>query len=75
MISPILHKLAGQPDYNNGRSEGPTKYHRKASTMHQEHRDTSADDILSAWQEGIAKAASNPVYKQQLLQKEAELLP
>jgi len=43
--------------------------------MHQEHRDTSADDILSAWQEGIAKAASNPVYKQQLLQKEAELLP
>jgi len=36
---------------------------------------TSADNIFFAWQEGIAKAGTNPIHKQQLLQKEAELLP
>ena len=35
---------------------------------------TSADNIFFAW-EGIAKAGTNPIHRQQLLQKEAELLP
>lgn len=43
--------------------------------MQQKQRSTSAVNIFSAWQEGIAKAAGNPIHKQQLLQKEPELLP